>query len=80
LPALEHALSKELIPAKQDIIRGQLTSEVEIIGAQQAMLASRSRNIVEQMLELKSLRGKNMNVIEHMMKRVDAEKKSLMPV
>ena len=76
LPALEHALSKELIPAKQDIIRGQLTSEVnEIIGAQQAMLASRSRNIVEQMLELKSLRGKNMNVIEHMMKRVDAEKK-----
>jgi hypothetical protein len=27
------------------------------------------------MLELKSLRGKNMNVIEHMMKRVDAEKK-----
>ncbi|MBR7780929.1 dynamin family protein [Undibacterium luofuense] len=76
LPALEHALSKELIPAKQDIIRGQLTSEVnEIVGTQQAMLASRSRNVIEQMLELKSLRGKNMNVIEHMMKRVDAEKK-----
>jgi hypothetical protein len=32
------------------------------------------------MLELKGLRGKNMNVIEHMMKRVDAEKKSLTPV
>jgi hypothetical protein len=31
--------------------------------------------VVEQMLELKGLRGKNMNVIEHMMKRVDAEKK-----
>ena len=60
LPALEHALSKELIPAKQDIIRGQLTSEVnEIVGTQQAMLASRSRNVIEQMLELKSLRGKN---------------------
>ena len=26
-------------------------------------------------MELKSLRGKNMNVIEHMMKRIDAEKK-----
>lgn len=76
LPALEYALTKELIPAKQDIIRAQLSSEInEITGAQQAVVAARSRNVVEQMLELKSLRGKNMNVIEHMMKRIDAEKK-----
>lgn len=76
LPALEYALSKELIPAKQDIIRAQLESDIhEIAAAQQAVITSRSRNVVEQMLELKGLRGKNMNVIEHMMKRVDAEKK-----
>jgi len=76
LPALEYALSKELIPAKQSIIRSQLAAEVaEITNAQQAIINSRGRNVVEQMLELKSLRGKNMNVIEHMMKRVDAEKK-----
>ncbi|MFZ6688661.1 dynamin family protein [Undibacterium sp. SXout11W] len=76
LPSLEYALSKELIPAKQSIIRSQLAAEVaEITNAQQAIINSRSRNVVEQMLELKSLRGKNMNVIEHMMKRVDAEKK-----
>ena len=76
LPTLEYALSKELIPAKQNIIRAQLTSEVnEITGAQQAVIAARSRSVIEQMMELKSLRGKNMNVIEHMMKRIDAEKK-----
>ena len=76
LPALEYALSKELIPAKQDIIRAQLESDIhEIASAQQAIISSRGRNVVEQMLELKGLRGKNMNVIEHMMKRVDAEKK-----
>ncbi|MBK1889009.1 dynamin family protein [Undibacterium sp. 14-3-2] len=76
LPALEYALSKELIPAKQDIIRAQLESDIhEIAATQQAIISSRGRNVVEQMLELKGLRGKNMNVIEHMMKRVDAEKK-----
>jgi len=76
LPALEYALSKELIPAKQNIIRSQLAAEInEITSSQQAIVSSRSRNVVEQMLELKSLRGKNMNVIEHMMRRVDAEKK-----
>ncbi|MFZ6725309.1 dynamin family protein [Undibacterium sp. MH2W] len=76
LPSLEYALSKELIPAKQNIIRSQLVAEInEITNAQQSIVSSRSRNVVEQMLELKSLRGKNMNVIEHMMRRVDTEKK-----
>jgi len=76
LPALEYALSKELIPAKQDIIRSQLETEIrELTSAQHAIISSRNRSVVEQLLELKSLRGKNMHVIEHMMKRVDAEKK-----
>ena len=76
LPALEYALSKELIPAKQSIIRSQMVAEInEITNGQQSIVSSRGRSVVEQMLELKSLRGKNMNVIEHMMKRVDAEKK-----
>lgn len=76
LPALEYALSKELIPSKQDIIRTQLTTDLnEILSGQRAVIAARGRNVVEQMLELKSLRGKNNTVIEHMMKRVDVEKK-----
>ncbi|WP_394779499.1 dynamin family protein [Undibacterium sp.] len=76
LPSLENALSHELIPAKQDIIRSQLSKDVgEITGAHHAVMSSRSRSVVEQMLELKSLRGKNKSVIDHMMKRIDAEKK-----
>jgi hypothetical protein len=75
LPALESALSNELIPAKQDIIRAQLMSEVsELASSKQALLASRLRNVVEQLLELKSLRGKNQTILEHMMKRIDMEK------
>ncbi|TCS37006.1 dynamin family protein [Paucimonas lemoignei] len=73
---LEQALSQELLPARQSIIRSQLSSEVrELTAARQTMLASRTRNVVEQLIELKSLRGKNQNVIAHMMKRIDVEKR-----
>ncbi|RJX31399.1 MAG: GTPase [Oxalobacter sp.] len=76
LQDLESALSSELIPAKKDIIRMQLASEISaLIDSKHSVLSSRSRGAVEQLFELKSLRGKNSNVIEHMMKRLDAEKK-----
>jgi hypothetical protein len=76
LLTLESALSSELIPAKKDIIRMQLASEIAaLIDSKHSLLSSRSRGAVEQLFELKSLRGKNSNVIEHMMKRLDAEKK-----
>ncbi len=75
LPTLESALSKELLPAKQDIIREQLMTEVkELVSSKHALLSSRSRNVVEQLIELKSLRGKNQNILDHMMKRIDMEK------
>ena len=47
----------------------------QLVGAQQAMLGARIRDIVEQLQELKSLRGKNQSVIAHMMRRIDIEKK-----
>lgn len=76
LKILEDALSSELIPAKKDIIRTQLASEISaLIESKHALLGSRSRGAVEQLFELKNLRGKNANVIEHMMKRLDIEKK-----
>ncbi|MDB5763762.1 MAG: GTPase [Herminiimonas sp.] len=76
LPALEAALSDELIPAKQDIIRAQLAIDIdELAASKQALLSSRTRNVVEQLVELKSLRGKNENIVVHMMKRIDMEKK-----
>ena len=74
--ALEAALFNEMIPAKQDIIRTQLADDINaLVATQQGMLAARVRDIVEQLQELKSLRGKNKSVIAHMMKRVEVEKK-----
>ncbi|HJV83491.1 dynamin family protein [Noviherbaspirillum sp.] len=76
LPLLETALSGELIPSKQEIVRGQLMAEMqELTTSKQQLQATRGRSVVEQLVELKSLRGKNQNIIEHMMKRVELEKK-----
>ena len=76
LGELEAALFNELIPAKKDIIRGQLADDMaQLATAQQAMLGARGRDIVEQLQELRSLRGKNQSVIAHMLKRVEIEKK-----
>jgi len=76
MAALENALSNELIPTKQEIIRTQLAADIEdLTSSRQALLSSRTRNIVEQLLELKSLRGKNQGILSHMMTRIDIEKK-----
>lgn len=76
LGQLESALFNELIPAKKDIIRKQLSDDMaQLVGAQHAMLNARIRDIVEQLHELKSLRGKNQSVVAHMMRRIDVEKK-----
>ncbi len=76
LLALEAALFSELIPAKKDIIRKQLSDDLQLlVGAQQAMVQTRLRDLVEQLQELKSLRGKNQSVVAHMMRRIDIEKK-----
>jgi prefoldin subunit 5 len=76
LGQLEAALFNELIPAKKDIIRKQLSDDMaQLVGAQHAMLNARIRDIVEQLHELKSLRGKNQSVVAHMMRRIDIEKK-----
>jgi hypothetical protein len=74
--ALESALFHELIPARQDILRRQLQDDLATLtGAQSALLGARGRDLVEQLQELQSLRGKNQGVIAHMVRRVEMEKK-----
>ena len=76
LGALEAALFHDLIPARKEIVRRQLGLDLEQLAAGQAALAgARLRDLVDQLRELKSLRGKNQNVIAHMMRRVELEKK-----
>ncbi|MCD2517032.1 dynamin family protein [Massilia sp. G4R7] len=76
LGALEAALFHDLIPARRDIVRRQLRHDLDSLAAgEKALAAARMRDLVEQLQELKSLRGKNKGVIAHMMRRVDLEKK-----
>jgi DNA repair exonuclease SbcCD ATPase subunit len=75
LPDLEKALSDELIPSKQEIVRDNTEADLEdMIASTGGILRSRLAGVREQLSELKGLRGKNQDVIEHMMARVQADK------
>ncbi len=75
LPVLEDALSRKLIPAKRDIVGTATTSEVKALAAGvRGLLGARQSGIAEQLAELRALRGKNQDVVEHMMDRVRQEK------
>ncbi len=76
LGALEAALLHGLIPQKKTILGSALREDLAALeAAQTGALASRGRDLVEQLQELKSLRGKNQNVLAHMMRRIEAERK-----
>ena len=75
LPELEKALSDELIPSKQEIVRDNTEADLEdMIASTGGILRSRLSGVREQLSELKGLRGKNQDVIEHMMAKVQADK------
>lgn len=75
LPALEAALSEELIPAKRDIVCDSTESEFgEVNRRVRGLLESRLAGLREQLTELTELRGKNKGVVEYMMGKVRAEK------
>lgn len=75
LPALEKALSEELIPSKKEIVRDNTESEIEdLINNSELVLDARLQGLIEQLDELKGLRGKNVDVVEHMMSKVKADK------
>ena len=75
LPVLEHSLSRKLIPAKRDLVGAATQSEIRALAASiRAIFDSRASGISEQLAELIALRGKNQDVVEHMMARVKEEK------
>lgn len=76
LGLLEAALFHDLVPTRRAIVARQLREDLEVLSAgRQALGAARMRDLVEQLQELKSLRGKNQGVIAHMVRRVELEKK-----
>lgn len=75
LPALERALSIELIPQKQSIVREIVRQEMgELVKNALGTLAQRGTGVNQQATELRGLRGKNSSVVAHMVTRVRAEK------
>jgi hypothetical protein len=75
LPELEHALSEEMIPQQQAIVRDQVRREFEeTTGVTVSVLSARHRNQIEQVFELNGLRGKNKSVIDQMSRRIRAER------
>jgi Dynamin family len=77
MPQLEQALSKELIPAKREIVGSATRNEVRSLSASvRPILDARIAGIREQLNELRGLRGKNQDVVEHMMERIRQEKES----
>lgn len=72
---LERALSDELLPSKQDIVRDSTQNEMEdVVNGVRQILNSRRNGVTEQLNELTGLRGKNQDVIIHMMDKVKLEK------
>ncbi|OIQ80059.1 bacterial dynamin-like protein [mine drainage metagenome] len=77
LGALENALTEGLIPSKKEIVRDNTQSEIEdLINNSVLVLEARLKGMDEQVNELKGLRGKNEDVIEHMMNKVKLDKEN----
>lgn len=75
LPELEVALSKELIPCKQALVGESAQAAVEdVVVRTTELLESRLATIQDQIDELESLRGKNRDVIQHMMTKANEDK------
>lgn len=74
---LEKALSEELIPSKKEIVRDNTRNEIEdLINSSQLILDARLTGINDQLIELRGLRGKNEDVVEHMMSKVKVDKEN----
>lgn len=72
---LEQAISTELLPRRKAILLEHVGRDFDDVAQSAAsLLASRRRSVLEQVQELKSLRGKNHNVMNHMAGRIRNER------
>jgi hypothetical protein len=76
LPVLERALGEGVLGQRQKILRGAVASGVGELRIEAGrVLGIRRRDLGEQMVELKGLRGKNSTVIRHMRLRIEQEQR-----
>ena len=74
LRSLEDALRSDLLPQRRQLLESAVLADSREIGQQlERRLADRRRQLAEQMLELRGLRGKSSAKVRLMLKRVDDE-------
>ena len=74
LPVLEQALAQGVMGQRQKILRAAVSANIgELRAEAKRVLGIRRRDLAEQMVELKGLRGKNTSVIRHMRARIEQE-------
>jgi hypothetical protein len=75
LPQLEAALTQELIPHKQALVSESTQAGVEdVVVKTTELLETRLATLQDQVEELEGLRGKNRDVIQHMMVKANEDK------
>jgi hypothetical protein len=76
LPVLERALADGVMGQRQRILRGAVSANIQELRSEAARaLNIRRRDLAEQMIELKGLRGKNTSIIKHMRLRIEQEQR-----
>ena len=76
LPVLERALSQGVMGHRQKILRSAVSSNITSLRIEAGRaIQIRGRDLAEQMLELKGLRGKNTAVIRQMRSRIEQEQR-----
>lgn len=75
LPLLEHAVSTQLIPNRRRIIRASTRHDLGVlIDRTRNLLEARAAPLREQLDELRALKGRNLDVVTQMLRKVSAEK------
>jgi Dynamin family len=74
LPLIEKALSEGMLGQRRQILRSAMSTGIaELRHETGRVINIRRRDLAEQMIELRGLRGKNTTVIKHMRTRIEAE-------
>ena len=75
LPVLEHKLSEDMIPSRHMLIRNRIVHEISgRVESSRALLESKLTDVNRQLSDLKTLSGKNLDVIQKMVVRMRQEK------
>ena len=75
---LEHAIADQLIPQKKQIVLDKVENTLGgVIDSAKSILDTRLKDADEHIAELKQLSSKNVDVISHIMVKVQSEKSSL---